>query len=728
MMNFQDLTRSGTAPQAPRSSQTQEKQAVRPRTRSGGGTSGNAYGALESLNSDLRNQTYLGNDDVDGNNDMSEALKFMERKRAQQQFAGGTENAGKRESVASVYYAPAAVPKKEKLQRPPIHLKPKTPSNGVRMADVSAIYGGGKSNLVEIQKKPSSSSQRYRSIGRTNSPTSEALASRQLEQQQLLQPNVHIEDIASNLILVPQIANSMNITDVAVSNVGASSSSSKADERIKPKSRVQMVGASTIAAQTSISNPVSLVIDLDPLNVAESGRVLVTEQLVESTERKLERPQSRKLYLGTGIPASGSPRVPAPKSAGAIKTGTKTSSEIKRMNSYNNVLGSASKVSELERRPPSRQSSAFPVHLAGNLDPKSRKSSGNRTVTSTCTAPTTPRGHNVERSSVHSEIDRPPSRQKIAAQDLWDGGSSRVGSLNELHDAVTGVVDGELRATHDPKSDGFTDIKYNNSPTFMVKFNSDDTDDDLIDVLAFDHTRDDVESEASDMSFEDSPNRPYTVQGGIDNKSWLAEGKDNSPDTFRSASAPKGKARVQGKISSQPQMQPQPAASHLVPVPPLLGNESRKSVVRAIQNDVRVTSGSSAADVRRSPTNVTQSPQAAASGGAYRSAQKCATNFSAASGSSSGGWMYSKTSFNDAGRRTAPDIKSKDQVSSVPPLLVRVSSSPVSVKSNLDIYEDDDASIETEESGELDTSQSTQSIALMSSLGEDFLSLFAPGI
>lgn len=70
---------------------------------------------------------------------------------------------------------------------------------------------------------------------------------------------------------------------------------------------------------------------------------------------------------------------------------------------------------------------------------------------------------------MHSEIDRPPSRQKIAAQDLWDGGSSRVGSLNELHDAVTGVVDGELRATHDPKSDGFTDIKYNNSPTFMVK-------------------------------------------------------------------------------------------------------------------------------------------------------------------------------------------------------------------------------------------------------------------
>jgi cephalosporin-C deacetylase-like acetyl esterase len=70
---------------------------------------------------------------------------------------------------------------------------------------------------------------------------------------------------------------------------------------------------------------------------------------------------------------------------------------------------------------------------------------------------------------VHTEINRPPSRQKIAAQDLWDGGSSRVGSLNELHGVVTGVVEGDLRAINDPKNDGFTDIEYNNSPTFMIK-------------------------------------------------------------------------------------------------------------------------------------------------------------------------------------------------------------------------------------------------------------------
>jgi len=47
---------------------------------------------------------------------------------------------------------------------------------------------------------------------------------------------------------------------------------------------------------------------------------------------------------------------------------------------------------------------------------------------------------------------------------------------------------------------------------------------------------------------------------------------------------------------------------------------------------------------------------------------------------------------------------------------------------HLPIFDINDGFIQTEESGELDISQSTQSLALMSSLGEDFLSLFAPGI
>ena len=56
--------------------------------------------------------------------------------------------------------------------------------------------------------------------------------------------------------------------------------------------------------------------------------------------------------------------------------------------------------------------------------------------------------------------------------------------------------------------------------------------------------------------------------------------------------------------------------------------------------------------------------------------------------------------------------------------MTRMNSSPNSEA--LEIYDDDDDSILTEESG-ADLTQSMQSLTLTSSLGEDFLSLFAPG-
>ncbi len=55
----------------------------------------------------------------------------------------------------------------------------------------------------------------------------------------------------------------------------------------------------------------------------------------------------------------------------------------------------------------------------------------------------------------------------------------------------------------------------------------------------------------------------------------------------------------------------------------------------------------------------------------------------------------------------------------------KMSPSPTSMR--LDIYDDDDDSILTEEDGDINLTQSMQSLALTSSLGEDFLSLFAPG-
>jgi hypothetical protein len=370
-MNFQDLARSGTAPQAPRV--PQEKMAARPRTRCG-----DASTVLDNLNADLRNRMYI-DDAADGESDMSDALKFLDRKRAQQIYGGGEHNAavsGKKESVASVYYAPAAVPvKKEKSQRAPFHLKPKTPSRS-HMADLGAIYGAPSSTAGEIPKKPTSSSQRYRGIERAVSPTSAALASKQQQQQQQVSMGT------GNSTAVPPPSTTIN-KSANIAGASASSNShqyglnrsSRTEERIKPKSRGNLrgtAGAEDVSipdrayapapslAPSSSSFANSLSSDPKLSSSIPSGQI--EQVIVEPAERTLERPQSRKLYLGTGISTSeGSPRH---KSAGSIKASSSkvASPDIKRMNSYNNLLGSSN---DLEKRPPSRQASAFPVHLAG---------------------------------------------------------------------------------------------------------------------------------------------------------------------------------------------------------------------------------------------------------------------------------------------------------------------------------------------------------------------------
>ena len=90
---------------------------------------------------------------------------------------------------------------------------------------------------------------------------------------------------------------------------------------------------------------------------------------------------------------------------------------------------------------------------------------------------------------------------------------------------------------------------------------------------------------------------------------------------------------------------------------------------------------------------------------------------SSVKGGSRGGWASARTS-NDGECCTG----SNGTIGGIG--MNRMSSSPNSV--GLEIYDDDDDSILTEESGD-DLTQSMQSLALTSSLGEDFLSLFAPG-
>jgi hypothetical protein len=75
--------------------------------------------------------------------------------------------------------------------------------------------------------------------------------------------------------------------------------------------------------------------------------------------------------------------------------------------------------------------------------------------------------------SVVATVDRPPSRQKIAAQDLWDGANSRSGTAFVSEAAVldpSEAVRDSVRASyHNPKDDGFLDIEFNRNSTFKIK-------------------------------------------------------------------------------------------------------------------------------------------------------------------------------------------------------------------------------------------------------------------
>ena len=90
--------------------------------------------------------------------------------------------------------------------------------------------------------------------------------------------------------------------------------------------------------------------------------------------------------------------------------------------------------------------------------------------------------------------ERPPSRQKLAAQDLWDGGPSTAKSSlsssaaavyaksednnNNNNSSSSSSSCNQLpsryseRAHHDPKSDGFLDIDDNENAPFKVEVSS----------------------------------------------------------------------------------------------------------------------------------------------------------------------------------------------------------------------------------------------------------------
>ncbi len=192
----------------------------------------------------------------------------------------------------------------------------------------------------------------------------------------------------------------------------------------------------------------------------------------------LERPQSRKLYLGNdkgdggtvSVATTPKPTIKAPRSAGARYSNfsptrrtssnafedsdqsattvqfndTSRQTSLKKMSSFSSFQQTRPWREEDHlpvRRPPSRQSSAFPVHLADLPDsvliekdtlttPKSRhRKEEVYNELGTNSPPTT----NDQR------LDRPPSRQKLAAQHLFEGLHRNDDATDEVPDESDGA-------------------------------------------------------------------------------------------------------------------------------------------------------------------------------------------------------------------------------------------------------------------------------------------------
>mmetsp|Transcript_9333 Transcript_9333/g.14066 ORF Transcript_9333/g.14066 Transcript_9333/m.14066 type:complete len:892 (+) Transcript_9333:226-2901(+) len=216
----------------------------------------------------------------------------------------------------------------------------------------------------------------------------------------------------------------------------------------------------------------------------------------DSTES--QRPQSRKLYLGSGGTSSGpdsdalsGSALRAPRSAGAMprhrlspeshRTDTAESPQGDPTLSAAASFGGFAKPSNpwhgtvvnYDERPPSRQRSAFPIHLADMESALRRGSARNgERKTAFCestdtsdkaasiavpAAPPTgsPRAIKLSSGTLESPLGRPPSRQRIAAQNLWGDETELDADLSQ----AIGVVASENTSSEEgPTADAGTGL------------------------------------------------------------------------------------------------------------------------------------------------------------------------------------------------------------------------------------------------------------------------------
>jgi len=218
-------------------------------------------------------------------------------------------------------------------------------------------------------------------------------------------------------------------------------------------SSVNLADASSAKSTAAVSSSNQLSTSLDVDQVMETCEGNGVQSYSRQDSKKSQRPQSRKLYLGAAGACTDSGVLPlrAPLSAGAIP-------RRKMAHEYNMtvtpdtqnsdpVLSAAASLNEFVKpstpwqgsvvnyceRPPSRQRSAFPTHLADMDSAESRSANRNGQKKSAFCAVaniddrsnslasnSSPRSFKRTTSTRESPLGRPPSRQRIAAQNLWD--------------------------------------------------------------------------------------------------------------------------------------------------------------------------------------------------------------------------------------------------------------------------------------------------------------------
>lgn len=163
-----------------------------------------------------------------------------------------------------------------------------------------------------------------------------------------------------------------------------------------------------------------------------------------ATQVPIERPQSRKLYLGSDKQAGNTAR--PMRSASSVVVGATNTDDhpnLRRLSSFNGFVNTSWQDDTFPHRPPSRQSSAFPIDLA---DAKSvdNEISDDDSIVEICS----------DDDSIVEEIDAKVS--KLTSNN--NNSSSRRGSQSALN------------TINDPVRDGFLDLDSNHVP-FRIEIN-----------------------------------------------------------------------------------------------------------------------------------------------------------------------------------------------------------------------------------------------------------------